>query len=117
LSSIGQKEAAITSFDKAIELKPDYHEAWNNRGIALFTLGQHEAAIASYDKAIELKPNSAGAHYNKACYYALQGDQDAAIASLQRAIELDKSCREMAKADTDFDGIRDNEQFQVLIGS
>jgi hypothetical protein len=33
------------------------------------------------------------------------------------AIELDASYRERAKTDTDFDGIRDNEQFQALVGS
>jgi hypothetical protein len=40
-----------------------------------------------------------------------------AIASLKRAIGLDASYREMAKTDTDFDGIRGNEQFQFLVGS
>jgi len=117
LSTLGRPEAAIANYDKAIELKPDYHEAWSNRGIALSELGQTDAAIASYDKAIEIKSDYDSAHYNKACCYALQGNWEAAIASLQRAIELDDSNREMAKTDTDFDGIRDSVQFQVLIGS
>jgi Flp pilus assembly protein TadD len=34
--------------DRALEIKPDYHEAWNNRGIALDNLGRLEEAIASY---------------------------------------------------------------------
>jgi len=114
---LGRNEEAIASYDKAIEIKPDYHEAWINRGDALFKLEQYEAAIASYDKAIEIKPDLHQAHYNKACCYALQDNRESAIASLQRAIELDKSYREMAKTDTDFDGIRDSEQFQALIGS
>ena len=112
-----QNEAAIASYDKAIEIKPDYYEAWNSRGNALFMLGQQEAAIASYDKAIEIKPDLHQAHYTKACCYALQGNCEGAIDSLQRAIGLDASYREKAKTDTDFDGIRDNEQFQALIGS
>jgi tetratricopeptide (TPR) repeat protein len=41
--------------DKAIEFKPDYHEAWNNRGSVLGYLGRFEEAIASYDKALEIK--------------------------------------------------------------
>jgi tetratricopeptide (TPR) repeat protein len=28
-------EEAIASYDKALEIKPDYHEAWYNRGFAL----------------------------------------------------------------------------------
>jgi len=117
LSALGQHEAAIASYDKAIEFKPDKHEAWYNRGNALSKLGQTDAAIASYDKAIEFKPDDHQAHYNKACCYALQDNWEAAIASLQRAIELDASYREMAKTETDFDGIRDNEQFQSLVDS
>lgn len=51
-------EAAITSYDKALELRPDYPEAWINRGISLGNLGRHEEAIASYKKAEGLKPDS-----------------------------------------------------------
>jgi tetratricopeptide (TPR) repeat protein len=28
-------EAAIASYDQALKIKPDYHEAWYNRGNAL----------------------------------------------------------------------------------
>ncbi|MDJ0707093.1 MAG: tetratricopeptide repeat protein [Leptolyngbyaceae cyanobacterium MO_188.B28] len=52
-----KNEAALNRFNQAIELKGDYHEAWNNRGSALSALGRKEEAIASYDKAIEFKPD------------------------------------------------------------
>ncbi|MEM9448798.1 MAG: tetratricopeptide repeat protein, partial [Cyanobacteria bacterium P01_E01_bin.6] len=45
--------------------KPDYPEAWNNRGTALSDLGRYEAAIASYDKAIEFKPDYPEAWNNR----------------------------------------------------
>jgi tetratricopeptide (TPR) repeat protein len=45
-------EQAIACFDKALEIKPDLHAAWNNRGYALGNLGRLEEAIASYDKAL-----------------------------------------------------------------
>jgi tetratricopeptide (TPR) repeat protein len=117
LSILGQHEEAVASYDKAIEIKSNDHEVWSDRGAAFYALEQHEAAIASYDKALDLKPDDDDAHYNQACCYALQDNWEAAIASLQRAIGLDASCREEAKTDTDFDGIRDNEQFQALISS
>jgi len=62
-----------------------------------------------------IKPDHDDAHYTKACYYELQDNYEGSIDSLQRAIELDASYRELAKTDTDFDGIRDNEQFQALV--
>ena len=55
--NLGDFEGAIVSYDKALEIKPDYHEVWNNRGNALDDLGRSEEAIASYDKALEIKPD------------------------------------------------------------
>ncbi|MCG9889712.1 MAG: tetratricopeptide repeat protein, partial [Thermosynechococcaceae cyanobacterium MS004] len=87
-----------------------------NRGVALGQLGRTEEAIASYDKAIELKPDLHQAWYNKACCYALQNNLESAIANLSHAITLSPDeYRELAKTDSDFDPIRDNEQFQALI--
>jgi len=37
---------AIVSYDKALEIKPDLHAAYYNRGIALDDLGRLEDAIA-----------------------------------------------------------------------
>ncbi|MGC1248328.1 MAG: tetratricopeptide repeat protein, partial [Spirulinaceae cyanobacterium] len=45
------------SFDKAIEIKPDLYQAWNNRGAALEKLGKYQEAIFSYDKALEIQPD------------------------------------------------------------
>jgi tetratricopeptide (TPR) repeat protein len=88
LGCLKRYEEAITSYDKALEIKPDYHEAWNNRGIALRKLGRYEEAIASYDKALEIKPDDHQAWYNRG--YALDelGRYEEAIASYDKALEI-----------------------------
>ena len=53
-------------YNKAISLKPDYAEAYSNRGVALKELNRLDEALASYDKAISLKPDYAEGYYNKA---------------------------------------------------
>ncbi|WP_375513823.1 tetratricopeptide repeat protein [uncultured Nostoc sp.] len=102
-------------FDKALEIKPDYHEAWYNRGNALKNLGRLEKAIASYDQALKIKPDDHDAWYNKACCYSLLGNIDLAIDNLQQAINLNPECREIAKTDPNFGNIREDQQFQDLI--
>ena len=49
----------------AIALKPDFAEAYNNRGNALWDLQRPVEALASYDKAIALKPDYAEAYDNR----------------------------------------------------
>ena len=51
-SNSGQYKAAISDFDKAIRIKPDYGKAYIGRGMAKDALGQHLEAIIDYDKAI-----------------------------------------------------------------
>ena len=45
------------SLDKTIALKPDFADAYHNRGNVLKDLKRVEEALASYDRAIELKPD------------------------------------------------------------
>ncbi|XWK86981.1 MAG: tetratricopeptide repeat protein [Phormidium sp.] len=115
LGNLGRYEEAIASFDQALKLNQNYDEAWYNRGNALDNLGRYEEAIASYDQALKLNPNDDEAWYNKACCYALQGDIVRSIENLQKAINLNLKLREYAKTDSDFDIIRQEKQFKVLI--
>jgi tetratricopeptide (TPR) repeat protein len=116
LADLGRLEEAVASFDQALKIKPDKDEAWYNRGIALADLGRLEEAVASYDQALKIKPDFHEAWYNKAYSYALQGNVEQAIENLQQAINLSPDkYREMAKTDSDFDKIREDERFGALI--
>ena len=57
---------AMADYDRAIELKPDFHEAYNSRGEARRVNGQLDAAMADFGKAIELKPDFSPAYNNRA---------------------------------------------------
>jgi tetratricopeptide (TPR) repeat protein len=88
LYQLGRYEDVIASFDKVLEFKPDFHEAWNNRGVALGNLGRFEEAIASYDKAIEFKPDYHDAWYNRGNALGDLERNEEAIASYDKAIEF-----------------------------
>ena len=65
-SNAGLREfdAAIESYKKALEIKPDYAEAYYNMGNALKDKGDPEAAIDSYKQALKIKPDYAEAYNN-----------------------------------------------------
>ncbi|MGB7442146.1 MAG: tetratricopeptide repeat protein [Coleofasciculaceae cyanobacterium] len=88
LYQLGQYEEALASYEKALEIKPDLHEAWYNRGVALYKLGRYEEAIASYEKALEIKPDNYAAWNNKGNALGELGRYEEAIASYERALEI-----------------------------
>ena len=77
-----------TDFTRAIDFKPDYPQAYFNRGLAYDIKGEHDLAIKDYTKAIQLKPDDANAYHNCGSAYGAKGDFDHAIENYTRAIEL-----------------------------
>ena len=81
-------EEAIADYDEAIRLKPDYAQAYYNRGNAKGRLERHEEAIADYDEAIRLKPDHAQAYYNRGAAKAALDLRDEARKDFEIALEL-----------------------------
>ena len=57
-------------------MRPDYADAFVNRGVTLHELKRFDEALASYDRAIALRPDYAQAHFNEAVCRMLIGDFD-----------------------------------------
>ena len=79
---------AIEDFNKAIELNPNYAEAYSNRGLVYAKKGDYDRAIEDLNKAIELDPNYAEAYNNRGIAFEGEGDYDRAIANYTKAIQL-----------------------------
>ena len=63
-SGLKQFKNAINSYKKAIQLKPDFAEAYFNMGFAYKNISEYNSAIDSYRKAIFVNPKYAEASYN-----------------------------------------------------
>ena len=88
LQEQGKFQEAVQTFNKAIEMKPDYAEAYNNRGNALCEPGQLNEALESYEKAIQLRPDYADAHSNRGNALHKLGRLEDAVESCEKAIEF-----------------------------
>ncbi len=89
LAAIGEHEAAIQSFDEAIQLDEERSWVYRQRGASYKVLGQYEAAITDYTEAIRLNGEDVNAYYNRGVsQYALQ-DYAVAIADFDVVIQLD----------------------------
>ena len=65
LSEGGWVSEAISAYNMALRLKPDYAEAYYNRGTAKTLIAEHQVAIADFNEAIRLKPQFVEAYYNR----------------------------------------------------
>ena len=79
---------AMACFDKAVELQPNYAEAYSNRGNTLQKLGHLQEALASLDQAILLKPDFAEAYANRGNVFQELGQLVEAMTCFDKAISL-----------------------------
>ncbi len=79
---------AIASFDKAIELQPDYTNAHYNRGIAYMRKGEVDNALADYSGAIQFERNYAEAYNNRGIAYQKKCETIYAVQDYSTAIGL-----------------------------
>jgi len=86
--AIGQLDAAVKSFEKALALKPDYTEVNYNLGLTFQELDQLDAAVKSYEKALAIKPDFAEAHNNLGNALDVLGQADAAVKCYEKAVAI-----------------------------
>lgn len=80
--------AAIRCFDKALNLNPNYVEAWVRKGGTLLDIGEDYDAQVCLNKAVKLSPKSFKARYNRGkCLLKLKY-YDEAILDFQQAVSI-----------------------------
>ncbi len=79
---------AVAEYGKAIQLKPDFAEAFNERAISRWELGDEHGAIADLDEAIRIDPHNARAFVDRGYFREALGDVEGSEADFQRADEL-----------------------------
>jgi tetratricopeptide (TPR) repeat protein len=87
-SEKNENDQAISAYDQAIELMPDFADAYTSRGVVKSTLGDAEEAVADHDEAIRLKPDFAEAFINRGRAKRALKKHEEAITDFDEAIRL-----------------------------
>jgi tetratricopeptide (TPR) repeat protein len=85
---VGKNDIAVDLITKALTIKPDFVEAYNNLGLALQNLGQLDEAVESLCKAIDINPDLAETYSNLGGVFKELGKIDQAVASCKKAIAI-----------------------------
>jgi tetratricopeptide (TPR) repeat protein len=79
---------AFHLMDEVVQTKPNFAEAWYNRGVILHWLGRIEDAKVSYERSLKLAPNFASAWTNLGNVKLALGDEPGALKCYQRCTDL-----------------------------
>ena len=90
LNELNRFDEAIAAHRKAVEINPQFHEAWVNLGVVYRLQGDYDQAEACYLKALAIEPNYAVLHASLGALYIFKDEPAKGISSLERAVALDR---------------------------
>jgi len=79
---------AIDYYSKAIELYPQYHDAYGSRGLAYFRLQKYDQAFEDYQKALKHRPNDDKVLSNLGFIYFLRNQLDSAETVYRKSVAI-----------------------------
>jgi tetratricopeptide (TPR) repeat protein len=88
LNEQDQPQAAVQQFERAIELRPNYAEAYLDLGLTQRKLSESSDFMVALKKAAELAPNNPTARYQLGKEYLSRGMPEKALVQLREAARL-----------------------------
>jgi hypothetical protein len=95
--------------------RSDRGRAHTTNGRLLFNAGDLAGALAETEIGAKTAPELGGTRYHYAAMLALNGRLDEAVSELTIAVKIDPRFGEKAATDTDFDSLRNRQDFQENI--
>ncbi len=89
LQGMGLQEAALASFDRAIEADPDGMEAYNNKASLLHAMGRQKDALLATESALQRKPQDTKSLNNRGYLLTEFKMYPQAAATFGKLLEID----------------------------
>jgi Flp pilus assembly protein TadD len=115
LRELKRYSEALDPLWQAAQNNPENINIWLALGWCYKRTGKLDRAIESLEEALAVEPNEPLIHYNLACYWSLAKNKRQALAYLSQAFALEEGYRNLVATETDFDPIRNDPGFQVLM--
>jgi tetratricopeptide (TPR) repeat protein len=87
----GKAAEALAAYRRAVELAPDFADAWCNLGTVHFHRGERSEARACYERALAADPDHLEANFNVANLLDDEGRREAALHHYKVAVRVDPS--------------------------
>jgi tetratricopeptide (TPR) repeat protein len=97
---LGDLTAARKAYATALELRPDYPEAWNNLGTLDHAREEYDAAIFAYKKSIALDPTDPLVYKNLGQAWLALEEIEKTLAAWSEAMRLDPTALTSSEKDS-----------------
>lgn len=87
-AATGRYEEAIGEFKQALDIDPEYHEAYRQLADAYQAVNMIDEAEKTYLEVIRLKPDYHAAHYDLGLFYLRYGRPDEAVEEIETVLRL-----------------------------
>ena len=81
-------DAAIETFDRIVELDPEFAEGWNKRATVHFLRRDFAASLTDIARTLALEPRHFGALEGRGMIYEEQGELEKALADYERVLTI-----------------------------
>jgi tetratricopeptide (TPR) repeat protein len=109
-------DEALVAFHRAFDENPDDVDLLMGMAWCYKRTNQLPRAITSMEQAYRIAPKEPVILYNLSCYWSLAGNKTQCLSWLGRALRMDQGYRQLIDNETDFDPLRHDPDFQMLVG-
>jgi non-specific serine/threonine protein kinase len=110
------RERLMRTLERQLELAPDDVRARILLAVQYAGTGRSDEAVAQLQRAVHLRPDDGNTLYNAACVYGVLDRAADALEMLRRAIKSGYANYDWVRRDPDLTLLRENPEFQELVG-
>jgi tetratricopeptide (TPR) repeat protein len=86
-------EAALADLERAVQLRPDFAEAWSDLGTVRRNLLNDAGALSAFERAVQIDPKNGRAQFRLGSQYLHSRKSHQAVEHLREALRLDPDDR------------------------
>ncbi|MBI3860940.1 MAG: tetratricopeptide repeat protein [Planctomycetia bacterium] len=117
LRQLERHDEALVAFHRAFDDNPDDVDLLMAMAWCYKRTNQLPRAITSMEQAYRIAPKQPVILYNLSCYWSLAGNKMQSLSWLGRALRMDKGLRRLIDDESDFDPLRHDPDFQMILGA
>jgi tetratricopeptide (TPR) repeat protein len=107
VAQMGQRDgpAAIATFSRIIEKRPEFAEGWNKRATVYFLMGEYQKSLADCDEVVKRNPSHFGALSGYGQIYLQLNEPERALSYFERALTVNPNLEQVERVIEELKGL------------